>query len=222
MRALRMFGLAVLVAGLSACASSKKEEKKEEPATQPAGQQAPSTTESASPGSPQARAPLPKRAEGAATAESEGSSSQGQGSESRSRSEARASGNVAEIDAALVSAAANARALERLGKDPSTYDRQSGQRLLDNARDSLNDAKTRTNALRASASKDDRQKVDDLDERITRASRSLNQVADRIDRPKDVAEAAGKAADDLAAAVKPLKNVAKAMGSDIEVVGPTG
>jgi chromosome segregation ATPase len=129
---------------------------------------------------------------------------------------------VAEIDAALVSAAANARALETLGKDPKSYDRQSGQRLLRNARESLDDAKSRVTALRSSASKEDRKQLDDLASRITRAGESLDRVASRIDRPKDVADNAGKAYSELNAAVKPLKNVARAMGTGIEVVGPTG
>jgi flagellar hook-basal body complex protein FliE len=211
MKALQKIGLAALVFGLAACASSKQEakgeQKPEETTSQPAGQQAPSGSEGTpSPTSPQARAPGAKPERGG----------QGQGGT------ARATGSVAEIDAALVSAAANARALETLGKDPNHYDRQSGQRLLDNARQSLNDAKSRAVALRSNASKDDRKQVDELTSRISNAEDSLDRVASRIDRPRDVADHAGKAYSELNAAVKPLKKVARAMGTGIEVVGPTG
>lgn len=212
MRIAGIVGLTALAVGLSACASSKEEQREEAPATeQPAGaeQQQPGAEQQPAPGEqaqPQARAnqaPRPKRPEAG----------------DRSRAKAQ----VAVIDAALVSAAANARALETLGKDEKAYDPEDGQRLLEHAQAALTDAEENVQQLRESArGEGDRRQLDDLDLRISRASESFARISDAIDRPERVADEAGRASADLAAAVKPLRAVARAKGTGVEITGPTG
>lgn len=203
MRIAGIVGVTALAVGLSACGTSKEEKKEEAPAGTEQQQQAPAAGEEAQPQAGGDRAPLPKRP----------------GADERGNAKAQ----VAVIDAALVTAAANARALETLGKDRRAYDEEDASRLLEHAQAALSDAEENVQQLRQNArGEGDRRQLDDLDLRISRASESFERISDGIDRPERVADEAGRASADLAAAVKPLRAVARAKGTGIEVTGPIG
>ena len=198
---LEIVGLMTLVFAVAACASGK-EERREEPAEQP--QAAPPAE-----GQPEPEAQSPQAGQLPA-----------QPGEART---ARATRQVAVIDAGLVAAAANARALQTLASDPASYDPEEGELLLDNARDALSNTRRQLDGLASAArGTEHRAAVDELDRRVSAAEDSFDRIADSLELPIRVAEAASRAYADLAAAVQPLRNVARAMNTGVEVVGPTG